>query len=89
MLTGGFCLFGHRIKELKEDDTCRWCIHFATDQKVGRFQCRRFPPVKYNIAGGNVRTDFPPVSPDDWCGEFQRKANSSMRRFWVDPEDRY
>ena len=87
MLTGGFGLFGHRIKELKEDDTCRWCIHVTRNQNGRRFQCRRFPPVKYKDEGGRLHTGCPPVEPNDWCGEFQRQANGDIRRYW-DPEHR-
>ena len=75
-------MFGRRLRELKEDDICRECIYVATDEHVRHFRCRRFPPVKYKDETGRLHTDFPPVSPDDWCGEFQRKANSSIRRYW-------
>lgn len=83
-------MFGRRLRELKDDDTCRCCIHVAWDEQTRqRFQCRRFPPVKYKDESGRLYTDFPPVSPEDWCGEFQRKTNSSIRQYWRDLGSRY
>ena len=71
-----------------EFDICRECTFVATDQNIRRFQCRRFPPVKYKDEGGRLRTDFPPVDPNDWCGEFKR-TNDDIRRYWLDAADRY
>ena len=81
-------MLGSKSTDPKEDDICRDCTFIATDQNVRRFQCRRFPPVKYKDETGRLHTNFPPVDPHDWCGEFQRR-NGSMRRHWVDTGDRY
>mgnify|MGYP006165368325 CR=1 FL=1 len=83
-------MFGRRLRELKEDDKCIRCIHVAVDEKIGnRYQCRRFPPVKYKSLLNELVTDFPPVHPTDWCGEFQRKSTSYTRKYRTDYLSRY
>ena len=75
---------GRQESELKEDDTCRDCVHLAADKNFRRFQCRRFPPVRYKDITGNIKTGWPSVRVEDWCGEFQRKAVKIIRRFRSD-----
>jgi hypothetical protein len=58
------------------DATCKTCPFFdySTNEDGGSrdFQCRREPKryisAEQSLAGGPVAW-WPPVSPDDWCGE--------------------
>jgi hypothetical protein len=81
-------MFGRKTIEPKED-ICRDCTSIATDQDNRRFQCRRFPPLRFKDEGGRLHTDFPPVDPNDWCGEFQRNSSGRMRRHRSEYGDRY
>ena len=67
-------MFGRRLRELKEDEVCGWCIHIASDPDNREYECRRFPPSVYKSESGSLLTSFPKVHQSDWCGEFQGKS---------------
>ena len=77
-------MFGRRLKELKEQDKCDYCMHVAFDTTtatttIKNLQCRRFPPKVYKNEMGTFSTYFPTVGYHDWCGEFQSRRKNSYR----------
>lgn len=49
---------------------------FAYEQADGPLLCRRFPPVvlQSNKEDNKVFSQFPPMLPSGWCGEFRAKV---------------
>lgn len=52
--------------------TCLTCKYWKQDTDFGHplcvGDCRRFPPA---FIGRGIQAEFPEVSLEDWCGEYQ------------------
>ena len=84
-------MFGHRLKELKEQDKCDYCMYVAFDtttNTIWNLQCRRFPPKVHKNETGTFSTYFPTIGYHDWCGEFQSRRGSAYRRVTSSPNER-
>jgi hypothetical protein len=56
-------------------DSCATCKYQHQDEQ-GQLWCRRWPPRQFPMPHPNGRgmtwfSDFAPITPDKWCGEFQ------------------
>lgn len=55
----------------KLNDICGHCAFYESSEH----ECRRFPPqIKFSDSGSTNGSDFPHVSPLNWCGEFKRET---------------
>lgn len=50
-------------------ETCRNCKYMQNDN--GDLSCRRYPPLVIDAKSEPVYVDYPPIRPDNWCGEWQ------------------
>lgn len=61
-------------------ERCKDCAYYSVAVKGGLFKaeqgdCRRFPPTVVhteNATTYELKSTFPGVAPDEWCGEFRR-----------------
>ena len=56
---------------IKEE--CGSCVYFAQEQE----RCRRYPPtahIESTEPTSHVRTLWPTVRKEDWCGEYKQSA---------------
>ena len=52
-------------------ESCSTCKYIEKDYTTSRavFRCRRYPPTVLQLRG--IRSIFPYVNVDTWCGEYQ------------------
>ena len=54
--------------------TCDACKHFqANPESAGQGICRRYPPVPFPTAPGQITSMSPPVQDKQTCGEWGTK----------------
>lgn len=59
---------------------CKKCRYF--DQlkvRLDRGYCHRFPPAP-DGKNFNTKDNFPVMSENDWCGEFEKKVAKNKRK---------
>lgn len=73
-------------------ERCANC-RFALKTTKSLWNCRRYPPVVHPLSMGDTVTDFPRISPEDWCGEWRlpkkllgRLPGPFRYQLLVDPE---
>jgi hypothetical protein len=56
-------------------DICKECSFYRAEEEdfvVG--VCRRYPPKLVDADEDGYSSEYPPVSEDDWCGEFNNQV---------------
>ena len=64
----------------RNTECCKDCAYYSISVKGGMFKaeqgdCRRFPPTIVQTEDSRsyeLRSIFPVVLPDEWCGEFKK-----------------
>lgn len=58
-------------------ERCEYCMYFAHDERVNTSVCKRHSPIGIKMPEGSsinnshIKREWPHVSEDDWCGDFQ------------------